>query len=282
MRRWMLCALCCAMLPAAAAEFEPVAMEGWHLGAQAWTFHKDYTLLQTIEQCAALGIEYLEAYPGQAIGGGFDAKFQPGCSEEAMAAVKAKLAETGVKLEQYGVVGLPNNEDGARKVFEFAKAMGIAKLSSEPAPEALPMLDKLCAEYDLKIALHNHPKPSKYWDPQTVLDAVAGCSNRIGACADTGHWVRSGLDPIECLKKLEGRIVSLHFKDLNQREPKGAHDVPWGSGASDAAGQLAELKRQGFQGLFSIEYEHWNDQLLNNLRQCVSWFHTTAEALAKP
>ncbi len=283
MRRWMMCLWCCALLPAAAAEFEPIAIDGWKLGSQAYTFRK-LTLLETIDQVAALGLEYLEAYPGQAVGGEFDKaiKFGPGCPEAALEAVKAKLTATGVKLEQFGVVGLPNNEDGARKVFEFAKQMGITALSSEPDPAALPMLDKLCQEYDLRIAIHNHPTPSRYWDPQILLDAVKDCSPRIGACADTGHWARSGLDPLECLKKLEGRIVSLHFKDLNVQGQKGAYDVPWGTGACDAEVLLKELQRQGFQGLFSIEYEKNDAELEANVGKCVSWFQTVTTALAKP
>ena len=279
MRRWMLCGLFCAMLPATAAEFKPIAVDGWLLGAQAWTFSK-LTLLETIDQCAALGIEYLEAYPGQKVSPDGDAKFQPGCPDDVQELVKAKLAETGVKLVQLGVIGLPNNEDGARKVFEFAKGFGIQTLTSEPPEAALPMLDKLCEEYDMRIAIHDHPNPSHYWNPQIVLDAVKDCSPRIGACADTGHWARSGLDPVECLQQLEGRIVSLHFKDINEVGNKGAHDVPWGTGACNAEALLKELQRQGFKGLFSIEYEKKDADLVTNVAKCVEWFHATTDKLA--
>ena len=34
----------------------------------------------------------------------------------------------------------------------------------------------------------------------TLLDLCKGRGKRIGACCDTGHWVRSGLDPVACLK----------------------------------------------------------------------------------
>jgi sugar phosphate isomerase/epimerase len=109
--------------------------------------------------------------------------------------------------------------------------------------------------------LHNHPKPSYYWNPDTVLAALQGQSNRIGACADIGHWVRSGLDPVESVRKLEGHIVQLHFKDLNEKSPK-AHDVHWGTGVSRVNDLLMELKRQGFKGLFSVEYEHnWHNNV---------------------
>ena len=48
--------------------------------------------------------------------------------------------------------------------------------------------------------------------------------------------------------------MSLHFKDTN-KIGKGAHDVPLGTGVDDVKGMLTELKRQGFKGLLSLEYE---------------------------
>ena len=83
----------------------------------------------------------------------------------------------------------------------------------------------------------------------------------MGACADTGHWIRSGLNPLACIKKLEGKIINLHFKDLNEKAPE-AHDVPWGTGVSDVPALLKELKGQGFKGIFNAEYEYnWLNSL---------------------
>jgi sugar phosphate isomerase/epimerase len=64
----------------------------------------------------------------------------------------------------------------------------------------------------------------------------------------------------------------LHFKDLNVRGGN-AHDVPWGTGACNAAGQIAELKRQKFSGIAFIEYEHPTPELMANLRTCVEFFN---------
>jgi sugar phosphate isomerase/epimerase len=114
-------------------------------------------------------------------------------------------------------------------MFGFAQDMGIETLTAEPAAEALDLVDTLCREYEIKVAIHNHPKPSNYWHPDKVLEACRGRSKWIGACADTGHWMRSGVRPLEALKKLKGRIISFHFKDLNEFDRrKGAHDVVWG------------------------------------------------------
>ena len=120
--------------------------------------------------------------------------------------------------------------------------MGIETLVTESNEKDFPMLGKLCDEFKINIALHNHPKDSHYWNPDMVLKGIEGQSKRIGSCSDTGHWVRSGLNPVECLKKLDGHVISLHFKDLVD-----GHDAPWGTGKSDVKGQMAELKRQGFR-----------------------------------
>ena len=176
-------------------------------------------------------------------------------SADARKAVKQKLADSGVKLVNFGVCSLRRISTESRKTFEFAKDMGIETLVSEPAEDAFEMLDKLCEEYGINVAIHNHPKPSHYWNPDTVLKVCKGRSKRIGACADTGHWMRSGLNPIECLKKLEGRIICFHFKDLNKAGPD-AHDVPWGTGVCDVKGMLTEIHRQRIKAVFSIEYEY--------------------------
>jgi hypothetical protein len=81
------------------------------------------------------------------------------------------------------------------------------------------------------------------------------------------------------MKKLEGRIISLHFKDLDKVDAPDWHDVPWGTGKSDAWAMLGELKRQNFRGTFSIEYEHHWGQAMPELVQCVRFFNLVTSAL---
>jgi sugar phosphate isomerase/epimerase len=163
-------------------------------------------------------------------------------------------------LMAFGVVN-GNNPEEWKQIFEFAKAMGIKSITSEPARKDLDIVSALCDEYKIKLAIHDHPKPSHYWHPDSVLAAIKGRSKYMGACADIGHWVRSGLDPVECIQKLDGRVYSLHFKDLNEKSPK-AHDVIWTTGVSNMEGVLKELKKQKFQGLFSAEYEYnWTNSV---------------------
>lgn len=250
---------------------------GWRLGCQAYSFNR-FTFYEAIDKTASLGLHCIEAYPGQKLSAEKpDIKVGDGMSADLRIEVKKKLAEAGVKLACFGVVGLSKDEAASRKVFGFAKEMGIETLVSEPAPDAMDVVARLCDEYGINVAIHNHPKPSHYWVPETVLKACEGRTKRIGACADTGHWMRSNLSPLEAIKKLEGRILSFHFKDLDQFGP-GAHDVPWGTGKGDAAAMLREIRRQGFKGVFSIEYEHHWLTSLPEIAECVAFFDKMAEA----
>jgi len=249
------------------------ASADWKLALQAWTFNKD-TFCDTVDKAKTLGLKYIEAFPGQVVGGDMEGKLTPDLDAATQKKVLAKLKSAGVTLVNFGVTGA-KDEAGWTKLFEFAKAMGIQTIVSEPAPEQMPLVDKLANKYKINVAIHNHPEPSKYWNPETVLAALKGCSKRIGACADTGHWVRSGLCPVASLKKLQGHIISLHLKDLGEKDRK-AHDVPWGSGISNAGAMLAELKRQGFKGVFSIEYEHTTPHLMCDVKKCVGYFNNAA------
>ena len=252
------------------------------LGMQAYSFNR-FTFFEAVEKNKALEMKYIECYPGQKLSKDKpDVKMDHNMSAADRKLALKKLRESGVKLMNYGVVGLPNNEAECRKVFDFAKEMGIETIVSEPPEDAFGLIDRLCEEYKINVAIHNHPKPSHYWDPDTVLKVCKGRSKRIGACADTGHWTRSGVDPLEAIKKLGAakRIISLHFKDLNEFGNRGAHDVPWGTGVSKPGAILAELDRQKFKGVFSIEYEHNWLNSMPEISKCVAFFRKTAAELS--
>jgi sugar phosphate isomerase/epimerase len=269
-------------LPAAeAAKGSPNAEKiGWRLGCQAYSFNH-FKFYEAIDKNASLGLKWIEAYPGQKLSAEKpDVELKEGLSPELRKEVQQKLADCGVKLVNYGVCGLSNNEAACRKTFDFAKDMGIETLVSEPAADAFDLLDKLCEEYQINVALHNHPEPSPYWSPDTVLKACEGHSKRIGACADTGHWMRSGVSPLDAVKKLKGRIISFHFKDLNKYGRRDAHDVPWGTGEGNARAVLEEVHRQGLKAVFSIEYEHNWLNSVPEIAQCVEFFDKVAAELA--
>ncbi len=247
---------------------------GFAIGCQAWTFH-DFTVMEAIEKTAEAGGKVIEFYPGQKFSleqPGL--KFDHNATPDMIAAVKVQLKKYGVRAVNYGVVGIPQDEAEARKIFEFAKTFELYGITTESV-EAIDTIEKLVKEYDIRVGFHDHPRqptnPSyRMWDPNYVLSVVKDRDPRIGSCADVGHWVRSGLEPVACLKILQGRIISTHLKDLNEKSPD-AHDVPYGTGVSDIPAILDELKRQHFVGNVSIEYEYnWQNNVID-AAQCIGF-----------
>jgi sugar phosphate isomerase/epimerase len=244
---------------------------GWNLAYQSYTF-KNFTFEEGLQKAAELGLEFVEAYPGQKLSLNNPDPVHHRSDQATRKEMKQLLKKYRITLVNYGVVG-GKDETEWKQIFDFAKEMGIQTITSEPNPAQLDFLSKMCDEYKINIAIHNHPKPSRYFAPDSVLKYVSGRSERIGACADVGHWVRSGLDPVESLKKLEGRIISLHFKDLNEIDRK-AHDVPWGTGVCNVPALLQELKDQKYKGIFSIEYEYNWDNNVPEIAQSIRSFNS--------
>lgn len=238
----------------------PETKLGWKLGAQAYTFNL-FTFFKAIDKIDSCDLKYVEGYPEQLLGGGIEGKLDYKMDASTRSKVLEKLKEKGIKLQVYGVVNAGNDAEW-RQVFEFAKAMGAETITSEPRLKDMPLLSKLCDEFKINFAIHNHPEPRSYWNPDLVLAAIKGQSSRIGACADIGHWVRSGLDPVECLKKLDGHVLNLHMKDLNNKNGEEDRDVHWGTGVANTDGVIKELKRQHFKGMISAEYEsNWENNV---------------------
>jgi sugar phosphate isomerase/epimerase len=247
---------------------------GFFIGCQAYTFNR-FTVFEAIEKTALAGGKVIEFYPGQKL-----SKDEPNvswdhnASDELIKKVQDKLAQHKIKAVNYGVVAIPKDEAEARKIFEFGKKMGLRAVTTESV-EALDTIEKMVKEYDIMVGFHDHPRqpnrPSyQMWDPNYVLSVVKDRDSRIGSCADTGHWVRSNLKPVECLRILKGRIISSHLKDLD-RMGEGAHDVPFGTGVADVPGILQELRNQGFSGNLSIEYEHNWDNSVPEVGQCIGF-----------
>jgi sugar phosphate isomerase/epimerase len=250
----------------------------WRLGSQAYTFRK-LSLFETIDLLSAMGIRYIELYPGQKYSPDKpDTKADHNMPDELVDGLIAKLKEKNVTPVLYGVVPLGADEAADRKVFEFAKKLKLEGVVSEPPRDAIELVDKLAGEYGMKVAIHDHPKPSLYWDCHTVIEATKDAKS-VGACADIGHWRRSGLEPVECVKMLKGKIISSHLKDIDEKK----EDVPWGTGTVGVRDVLEELHRQNAKGIiFSIEYEKGEgDELIANVAKSVEFFNSVVTELAK-
>ena len=267
---WFLLPLFClaVTLPACSQSpsepYSQVRIKKMKIAMQTWTFHK-FTFAEALEKTRALGIHYVEAYPGQRLSPSLPetATFGHTMNEEQIAWAKAELEKNGLEVVAYGVVSFDESQASMRAVFDFARKMGIQVINTEPDFADWKGLEGMVKEYNIKVAIHNHPLPSRFALPQAVLDKVKGLDQRIGSGMDTGHWMRSGMEPLKAMAMLRGRIVHAHLKDLDLfNDPKKAKDVPLGSGKANIHDILAELTLQDYDGFLSIEHER-EDELGN-------------------
>lgn len=247
----------------------------WKVGVLAYTF-RHFTFFEAVDKAKALGLSYIGGYAGQEIGGGIDGKMGIDLDADTQKKISDYLDSKGVKLIDFGVI-TPKNDEDWRKLFVFAKAMGIPTIVSEPHPNDLAKVVALGDEFDINIAIHNHPSPSLYAHPDTMLQVIQQHSKRLGVCADVGHWIRSGFDPVESLRKMEGRLLELHFKDESVKG-KEAVEIVWGTGVANVKGMLEELKRQNFSGVLAVEYESKPEDNFGEIQESLQYYNSVIKA----
>ncbi len=253
---------------------------GWRIACQLYTF-RDRSFYEALEVISGLGIRIVEpCYFLLLDKKRPDLKTNEALSQNIRSELKKRLNDHGVKMVNY-YAPVEGNTNNFRKIFDFAKEMGVKTLVAEPPAEVFDQLEELCEEYKINLAIHNHPKSSesKYWRPENVLRVCEGRSKRIGSCSDTGHWVRSGLDPVECLKKARERIITMHLKDVAESGKPEARDVPLGTGKANYTAVLKELQAQKFRGVMTIEYEHLSPQLVDDVAECVKFVEQFAGSI---
>lgn len=243
---------------------ENLKQEGWFIGAQAYTF-KDFTAFEAIAKTKEAGGNMIEFFPGQTMKADSKVKVHHSMPEADRKELLAECERQGVHAVNYGVVGAGNPEE-VEAIMSFAKKMGLYSVCTE-STEQIAAWEAGAKKYDMKVAFHEHggsmSNPNyKVWHPLYILGVVESRDERVGACADLGHWCTSGLKPVECLRVLNGRVISVHLKD--KAKMGNAEVVVAGEGVVDVAACLDELKKQGFDGHISVEYEnHWD----NNVQQ---------------
>lgn len=248
---------------------------GFAIGCQANSFSR-FTVFEAIEKTAQAGGRTIEFYPDQKLSRERpDILWNHKAPDPVIAQVRAQLSRYKIRAVAYGVVSVPNEEVAARQVFEFARKLDIRAVITESV-ESIDLLEKLAKEYDIAVAYHHHPRrlndPSyMLWDPNYIAGLVKGRDRRIGACVDTGNWMRSGIRPVEGLKILAGRVLCVHLKDMTEFGKRDAHEVPFGTGAADIKSCLEELKAQGFRGDLAVEYEYNPENNFTDVTRCIEF-----------
>jgi inosose dehydratase len=251
-----------ALAGAAAVPRETVAATDGepNLGIQMYSL-RGFKADDALAHVKDLGLTHVELYPGM---------FPVTDDVAAIDAMKRKVADLGLTMTAYGVVHFTRDAAANRRIFAFAKAAGIPILGADPDPDSFASLDDLVKEFDIRVAIHNHGPTHRYNKAIDVLDAIAVHDRRIGACADLGHYLRSGQKPTEVIRLLAGRLYGIHLKDFAEMQDQ-TKGVILGRGHIDVPAVFAALEQAKFpaDGALSIEYEENPQDPIADLRACV-------------
>ena len=271
-----------AALPAAAEAGDPKPQDpfgGFTVGLQSYSLRHFKQLDQVLQRIRDLGLRYVEFYREHVPVTSTDAQIK---------AIRNLCREYNVTPIAFGVERFTKDHAANRRLFEFARSLGVRYLTADPDPESFESLDKLVAEFNISIAIHPHgpindKELHRWFSAQRILDAVKAHDRRIGTCLDTGHLIRSAiapfnekLDPPAQIRLMGARNFGLHLKDHDNEMRR---DVVFGKGSLDVLGVLRALREVKFQGYIAIEYEANPENPIPDIRACLDVFRDCVRKL---
>lgn len=242
---------------------------GLKLGIQIYSL-RGFPVDVALDHTKNLGFEEVEFFSGM---------FPLTASDEEIQKMVQKVKGLGLRISAHGVNGFTKDAQANRKVFEFAKKAGVKNISAAPTPDSMDSLNELVKEYDIRIAIHNHGPSDRFNKVVDVLRAIEGRDPRIGACADLGHFIRSGEKPVDVIRALAGRLYGVHLKDFAEMK-ESTRGVILGQGHLDCAAVFDAMIQAKFpaDGALSLEYEENPKDPIEDIRQCVA---TAKSAMTK-
>jgi sugar phosphate isomerase/epimerase len=264
--------------PAQPAANDPFG--GFTVAIQSYTF-RNFNLEQALTRIQDLGVRHVELFRGHLATTSTDAQID---------AAKNLMREKNITPVAFGVENFTNNDANNRRLFEFARKLGIRNLTADPNPDSFDSLDRLCEEFDINIAIHPHgpqgTRLHRWYSAEVIMDAVRNHNRRIGTCLDTGHLIRSAkapfnrnLDPAQQIRAMGARNFGLHLKDHNNMRDT---DVVFGrdGGVLDVVAVLRALREVNFRGYISIEYEANPANPTPDVRACLDVFRDSVRRLS--
>ena len=190
-----------------------------------------------------------------------------------LAKATGDFQRAGLTIASGGTIPLRDEDPRAlRRYFEYARACGMPMMVSAPTHKTLPAVEALVKEFDIKVAIHNHGPGANYDKLADVVGAIEKWPVEIGACVDTGHFIRSGEDPVAALRTLGPRVHEVHLKDATGVDVFNI----LGQGKLDVVGTLRALKDIKFDGCLALEYELNKNDPMADVRACLAYARDAA------
>jgi sugar phosphate isomerase/epimerase len=237
-----------ADLPTAHVDHAGLLKLSWQLVVEP-TATGDSTVFDAIDRLHAMVVHHIDLVEGQPISPeNKDVIVDLNLSSDQAAALLAKVKSVHMDFVTLSVTDEMSTEAQCRKAMDLAKKLKVKRIVCQPTGDALPLLDRLTAEFHVGISIVNRADAGPYKDPAAILAALQGHSPLVGACADIAEFRRAGIVPLEAVQKLSGHLLDVRLSDV---DAQGAV-VGIGSGTVDAAAILKEIKGQKFKGAVTL------------------------------
>ncbi len=210
----------------------------------------------------------------------------PQSPPEEIAKRKKQLEDAGLVAYTFGVAGTSPDKEENRKLFEFAKTMGMKLIIVEPREfSILDNLEELVKEYDIRIAIHNHGLKSLYGNPAVVKSLLNGRDPRMGVCLDAGWIASARFNPAQVFQDYQGRVFDIHLKDKKVSASENgdvAVDTFVGEGDAKLDQLLKVASEAGYDGVYALESDAGYSDPTEHIVKAGEWLkaHSTPEALA--
>jgi inosose dehydratase len=190
---------------------------------------------------------------------------------EEIAAFHEKLKQSDVTGYAVGPIYTKTHEE-IDNAFDYAKRVGVKLIVGIPNHEDLAYLEKKVKEYDIRFAIHNHgPEDKLYPNAASVYDRIKDLDPRVGLCFDMGHNKRDNHDSVADLGKYARRIFDIHLKNVTAATKEGT-TCELGRGIIDIPAFVKTLRKSGYSGSCSLEYEKDMKDPLAGIAESVGYF----------
>ncbi len=135
--------------PAAAAAAEQA--DPWHglkVGVATYTL-RELPIEEAIKGVKRVGLKYVSI---KNVKNHIDLSHPPELRKE-----RAQMfRDAGLTLLSIGNVSMRSGEAETRKAFEMARDIGVPTIVCAPSLDAIPFLDEMVKQFDIRLAIHNH------------------------------------------------------------------------------------------------------------------------------
>lgn len=256
----------------------------FRLGIAGFTFAK-FKLDQTLEMMKKVDAHYLCIK---------DFHLPLKATDEEIAAFHAKCKSFGVTGYGVGPIYMGSEEE-VNNAFAYAKRVGVKTVVGVPFkmgkddngkeiriadPELLKVVNRKVKEYDMKYAIHNHgpDMPQLFPNAESGIEMIKDMDTRVGLCLDIGHQYRDGKNPLKAMEQFAERIHDIHIKNVTAGTKQG-RGIEMPRGAIDMPGFVRTLRKVGYTGVCSLEYEKDMDNPLAGIAESIGYFRGLMDAI---